>query len=38
MATPKPRLSPLEKLKKAANLQPIKREVELTNGVIFEFW
>ena len=30
MATPKPRLSPLEKLKKAANLQPIKREVELT--------
>jgi len=38
MATPKPRLSPLEKLKKAANLQPIKREVELTNGDIFEFW
>ena len=38
MATAKPRLSPLEKLKKAANLQPIKREVELTNGDIFEFW
>ena len=38
MATPKPHLSPLEKLKKAANLQPIKREVELTNGDIFEFW
>ena len=38
MATTQPRLSPLEKLKKAANLQPIKREVELTNGDIFEFW
>ena len=38
MATPKPRLTPLEKLKQAANLKPIKREVELTNGDIFEFW
>ena len=38
MATPKPRLSPVEKLKKAANLQPIKREVELTNGEVLEFW
>ena len=38
MTVSKSRLTPLEKLKKAANLQPIKREVELTNGEIFEFW
>tara|TARA_A100001201_G_scaffold34008_1_gene36348 strand:- start:129 stop:485 length:357 start_codon:yes stop_codon:yes gene_type:complete len=38
MTTSKTRLTPLEKLKQAANLKPIKREVELTNGDIFEFW
>ena len=38
MTSSKTRLTPLEKLKQAANLKPIKREVELTNGDIFEFW
>lgn len=30
--------SPLEVLKRAANLKPTCREVELNNGEIFEFW
>ena len=38
MTSSKTRLTPLEKLKQAANLKPIKREVELTDGTIFEFW
>jgi hypothetical protein len=31
-------LSPLARLKKAANLQPIKRVVTLNNGDTFEFY
>jgi len=39
MATAKSRsFSPLEKLKKAANLTPSKKEVTLSNGDVFEFW
>tara|TARA_R100001510_G_C7644538_1_gene201963 strand:- start:146 stop:514 length:369 start_codon:yes stop_codon:yes gene_type:complete len=38
MATQKPRLSALDRLKKAANLKPIRREVELENGELFVFW
>jgi len=38
MATAKTKLSALDKLKKAANLTPIKKEVTLSNGEIFEFW
>lgn len=37
MPTAKP-LSPLEKLKKAANLIPVKQDVVLSNGEAFEFW
>ena len=28
----------LERLKKAANLVPVKKEVELSDGSVFEFW
>ena len=28
----------IDKLKKAANLKPSKKEVELNNGDVFEFW
>ena len=38
MATAKTKLSALDKLKKAANLTPIKKEVTLSNGEDFEFW
>ena len=39
MATAKSRsFSPLEKLKKAANLIPSRKEVTLSNGDVFEFW
>ena len=38
MATAKTKLSPLEQLKKAANLTPVKKTVELQSGGIFEFW
>ena len=39
MATAKSRsFSPLEKLKKPANLTPSKKEVTLSNGDVFEFW
>ena len=38
MATAKTKLSALDKLKKAANLTPIKKEVTLSNGEVFEFW
>ena len=31
-------LSPLERLRKAANLEPTKKEVELSDGSIFEMW
>lgn len=29
---------PIDRLRKAANLQPVKREVELSDGSIFEMW
>ena len=38
MATAKTKLSALDKLKKAANLTPIKKEVTLSNGEDFKFW
>ena len=39
MASPKAKsLSPLERLKKAANLTSTKKEVTLSNGDVFEFW
>ena len=38
MATAKTKLSALDKLKKAANLTPIKKEVTLSNGEDFDFW
>lgn len=31
-------LSPLERLRRAANLEPTKKEVELSDGSIFEMW
>ena len=31
-------LRPIDRLRKAANLQPVKREVELSDGSIFEMW
>lgn len=31
-------ISPLDRLRKAANLQPTKKEVELSDGSIFEMW
>lgn len=31
-------LSALERLRKAANLEPTKKEVELSDGSIFEMW
>jgi hypothetical protein len=31
-------LSPLDRLRKAANLEPAKKEVELSDGSIFEMW
>ena len=33
-----PQLSALERLRKAANLEPVKRQVELSDGSIFEMW
>lgn len=38
MATAKTKLSALAQLKKAANLTPVKKTVELQSGSIFEFW
>mgnify|MGYP003137178757 FL=1 len=39
MASPKAKsLSPLERLKKAANLTSTKKEVTLSNGDVFEFY
>ena len=38
MATAKTKLSALAQLKKAANLTPVKKTVELQSGGIFEFW
>ena len=31
-------LSALDRLRKAANLEPVKKEVELTDGSVFEMW
>jgi hypothetical protein len=31
-------LSPLERLRKAANLEPTKKEVVLSDGSVFEMW
>ncbi|MGA0206401.1 MAG: hypothetical protein ACO3LT_01290 [Ilumatobacteraceae bacterium] len=31
-------LSALERLRKAANLEPTKKEVELSDGSVFEMW
>lgn len=33
-----PKLSALDRLKKAANLTPVKKRVELSNGEVFEFY
>ena len=38
MASPKAKLSPLDRLKKASNLTPVKKTVELSDGTDFEFW
>tara|TARA_R100000700_G_C3172601_1_gene147112 strand:- start:2134 stop:2547 length:414 start_codon:yes stop_codon:yes gene_type:complete len=38
MAAAKTKLSALEQLKKAANLTPTKKTVELQTGGVFEFW
>tara|TARA_R100000664_G_scaffold25200_1_gene35140 strand:+ start:1681 stop:2070 length:390 start_codon:yes stop_codon:yes gene_type:complete len=38
MATAKTKLSALDRLKKAANLSPVKKEVTLQNGEVFEFY
>ena len=38
MASPKAKLNPLDRLKKAANLTPSKKEVTLSNGETFAFW
>ena len=38
MASPKAKLSPLERLKKASNLVQEKKVVRLTDGTDFEFW
>ena len=38
MATAKTKLSALAQLKKAANLTPVKKTVELQSGGSFEFW
>ena len=31
-------LRAIDRLKKAANLEPVKKEVELSNGSVFEMW
>lgn len=31
-------LRAIDRLRKAANMEPIKKEVELSDGSIFEFW
>lgn len=31
-------LSALDRLRKAANLEPVKKEVELSDGSVFEMW
>ena len=31
-------LRAIDRLKKAANLDPVKKEVELTDGTVFEMW
>ena len=31
-------LRPIDRLRKAANLQPVKREVEISDGSVFEMW
>tara|TARA_Y100001951_G_scaffold80591_1_gene68590 strand:+ start:489 stop:863 length:375 start_codon:yes stop_codon:yes gene_type:complete len=38
MPTAKTKLSPLDRLKKASNLTPIKKTVRLSDGTNFEFW
>ena len=38
MAAAAKKLTPLERLKKAANLSAVKKEVKLQSGDIFEFW
>ena len=38
MVSPKVKLSPLERLKKASNLTPVKKIVRLSDGTDFEFW
>tara|TARA_R100000742_G_C4191954_1_gene23757 strand:+ start:60 stop:413 length:354 start_codon:yes stop_codon:yes gene_type:complete len=38
MVSPKTKLSPLDRLKKASNLTPIKKTVRLSDGTDFEFW
>ena len=36
--TSRPPLRAIDRLKKAANLQATKREVELSDGTVFEMW
>ena len=31
-------LRPIDRLRKAANLQPVKREVKISDGSVFEMW
>jgi hypothetical protein len=31
-------LRPIDRLRKAANLQPVTREVEISDGSVFEMW
>ena len=31
-------IRPIDRLRKAANLQPVKREVEISDGSVFEMW
>ncbi len=38
MASPKAKLNPLDRLKKASNLTAEKKVVKLTDGTEFEFW
>ena len=38
MATSSRSLRAIDRLKKAANLEPTKKEVELSDGTVFEMW
>ena len=38
MASPKAKLNPLDRLKKASNITAEKKVVKLTDGTEFEFW